>query len=576
VKSLLKLKPFLRPYKSLILLSLILAIPLSALRAAPAPLLKYFVDDLLVKKDSTKLYLFPLLIIGIYVLNFIVRFFHYYLLRIVIVRVNQRVKNELYEHLLGLSADHFTKQSTGNLISRVAMDPQFLDGGLSCMNVIIREPVTFIFLFLYALKLNWKLTIVTLIIFPPLAYVFSASSRNLKRYIGRLTEESGRIYSTLQESFTGVRIIKTFRLERYVRRRFMEQNENYVKYYLKIAKLEEVSHPLVELLIAFLIAIIIYFGGRQVLAGKITSGDLIAFFATFAMLINPIRNFNEVNMKLSQAAGACERIFEVFKWKSHLVENQNPKSFKTFTSGISLHQVTFAYPDAPQRNVLNQVSFEVPKGQSVALVGASGAGKSSLVNLLPRIFDVTQGSIRIDGNDIRELSLEDLRRQIAVVSQEVFLFNDTIEENIRCGKLSATDEEIREAARRAHATEFINSLPDGYQTNIGDRGQKLSGGQRQRISIARAFLREAPILILDEATSSLDNQSERAVQEALEELMQNRTTIIIAHRLSTIQNVDHIYVMKDGEIVEDGKHEALIRKDGVYSAFYKTSEEVEA
>lgn len=576
MKSLLKLKPFLRPYKSLILLSLILAIPLSALRAAPAPLLKYFVDDLLVKKDSTKLYLFPLLIIGIYVLNFIVRFFHYYLLRIVIVRVNQRVKNELYEHLLGLSADHFTKQSTGNLISRVAMDPQFLDGGLSCMNVIIREPVTFIFLFLYALKLNWKLTIVTLIIFPPLAYVFSASSRNLKRYIGRLTEESGRIYSTLQESFTGVRIIKTFRLERYVRRRFMEQNENYVKYYLKIAKLEEVSHPLVELLIAFLIAIIIYFGGRQVLAGKITSGDLIAFFATFAMLINPIRNFNEVNMKLSQAAGACERIFEVFKWKSHLVENQNPKSFKTFTSGISLHQVTFAYPDAPQRNVLNQVSFEVPKGQSVALVGASGAGKSSLVNLLPRIFDVTQGSIRIDGNDIRELSLEDLRRQIAVVSQEVFLFNDTIEENIRCGKLSATDEEIREAARRAHATEFINSLPDGYQTNIGDRGQKLSGGQRQRISIARAFLREAPILILDEATSSLDNQSERAVQEALEELMQNRTTIIIAHRLSTIQNVDHIYVMKDGEIVEDGKHEALIRKDGVYSAFYKTSEEVEA
>jgi subfamily B ATP-binding cassette protein MsbA len=567
MNSLLRLKPYLRPYWPLILASALLAIPLSALRAAPAYLLKVVGDDLLVRQDTTKLAWLPWLILGIYAANFVVRFFHYYLLRIVIGRVNQWLKNDLFEHVLGLSADYFTAQSTGTLISRVGVDPQIIDGGLSCINVVVREPITFIVLFGYALKLNWRLTLITLLVFPPLAWVFAATGRNLKRYINKLVDENARIYSTLQESFVGIRTLKSFRLEKYVRKKFREKSERFLQIYLKISAMEEAAHPTVELLLAILMSILVYFGGRQIVHHWMTPGDLLAFFGAFALMTNPLRNLNEVNLKMSQAAGACDRIFEILDWKPNLHEPAQPLPLKRFEREIRFDGVTFAYPDAPSREVLKSVSFAVERGQVLAVAGRSGAGKSSLVSLLPRIFDVTGGRILLDGQDIREVSLEDLRRLIAVVSQDVFLFNDTIEENIRCGRLSATREEIREAARKAHALDFIESLPEGFETVIGDRGQKLSGGERQRLSIARAFLRESPILILDEATSSLDTKSERAVQEALDELMVNRTSIIIAHRLSTIRHADTILVLKDGEIVERGTHEELLSRGGEYANF---------
>jgi len=317
------------------------------------------------------------------------------------------------------------------------------------------------------------------------------------------------------------------------------------------------------------LAAMIYYGGRQVLAGRMTPGDLLAFFAAFALMINPLRTLNDVNIKLNQAAGACERIFEILDWRPNIREAENPVRLMTLEKELEVRDVSFAYPDAPARGVLKGVSFTLPRGRAVALVGASGAGKSSMVSLFPRIFDVTGGSILIDGHDIRNVAINDLRRMIAVVSQDVFLFNDTIEENIRCGRLSATREEIREAARRAHALDFIEAAPQGFQSVIGDRGQKLSGGERQRISIARAFLRQTSILILDEATSSLDTTSERAVQSALEELMKDRTTLIIAHRLSTIRNADQILVLKDGEVIERGRHEDLIRLGGEYAKFHQ-------
>jgi subfamily B ATP-binding cassette protein MsbA len=451
------------------------------------------------------------------------------------------------------------------------MDPTYIDIGLSCINVVIREPITFLVLFGYALKLNWRLTLITLIVFPPLAWVFSMTGKYLKRKIARLTEENARIYSTLQESFTGIRTIKTFRLEKYVRKQFRAKTERYSQVALKIAAVEEAAHPLVEQLFAILMAILVYFGGRQIVHHWMSPGDLLAFFAVFALLTTPLRNLNEVNLKLGQAAGACERVFELFDWKPRMHEAEKPAPLKRFEREIRFDDVSFAYPDAPERPVLKRASFAVERGRVLALAGRSGAGKSSLVSLLPRIFDVTNGRILIDGQDIREVAVEDLRKLIAVVSQDVFLFNDTIEENIRCGRLGATREEIREAARRAHALEFIESLPDGMDTVIGDRGQKLSGGERQRLSIARAFLREAPILILDEATSSLDSKSERAVQEALDQLMVNRTSIIIAHRLSTIRHADTILVLKDGEIVERGTHDQLIGSGGEYAHFHEVS-----
>ena len=567
--SLLKLKPYLRPYFWMILASTLLAIPLAAIRVGPAPIVRYMLDELLIHKDTSKLLLFPALIIGLYLVNFVVRFFHYYLLRIVVVRVNQRLKNDLFQHILGLSADYYTAQSTGTLISRTGMDPQYVDGGLACINVLVREPITLIFLFGYALKLNWRLTLITLVIFPLLAWLFAATGRNLKRYIAKITDTNARLFSTLQEAFTGIRVVKAFRLEKYLHKKFRERNDQYAKLLLKTSLVEETSHPFVELLTAFALAPIIYYGGLQVVAGKMSPGDLFAFFTAFAMMMNPIRMMNDLNIKLNQAAAACDRIFEIFDWKSKLHEVEKPQPFSGFSNEISFDQVSFSYPDAPERTILNQLSFSLKKGHSIALVGASGAGKSSLVSLLPRIFDVTGGVIRIDGQDIREISLDDLRKKIAIVSQDVFLFNDTVEENIRCGRLSATSDEIREAARKAHCIDFIENLTDGFQTWIGDRGLKLSGGERQRLSIARAFLREAPILILDEATSSLDSNSERAVQVALEELMKNRTTIIIAHRLSTIRHADQILVLKDGQVVEKGNHDQLIELRGEYASFHQ-------
>jgi len=569
LNSLMRLRPLLRPYRGLIIGSLLLAIPLAALRTLPAFLIKYVLDDVFKNHDPTNLQIFPLLVIGLYLLNFLIRFWHYYFIRIVIARVAQKIKNNLFEHLLGLSADYFSAQRNGVLISRVASDVQYIEMGISMLNVVVREPFTFIFLLGYAFTLNWRLTLITFLLFPPLTWVFATTARNLKRYLHRMNEENAGLYATLQESFAGIRIVKTFGLEKYVHKKFRERSAAFAHFVLKTAVMEEASHPMVELLSAFLIAAIIYFGGWDVLHGRMSEGQLFAFFGSFALMMNPLRSMNDLNMKVSQAAAASDRIFEVLDWKSHLVEPLNPAPFRGFEKEIVLNNIHFAYPDTPGREVLKGVSFTVPKGRVIALVGASGAGKSSLVNLIPRIFDVTGGSIEIDGRNITEYSLEDLRKQIAVVTQDVFLFNDTIEENIRCGRLSATHDEVIEAAQRAHATDFINATAEGFASIIGDRGQKLSGGERQRISIARAFLRNAPILILDEATSSLDSASERAVQSALDELMEGKTAIVIAHRLSTIRHADQIFVLKEGLITEHGRHDDLMKLNGEYAKFHQ-------
>jgi len=567
MKSLLRLKPYLRPHLWLILLSGLLAIPLAALSTSPIPLVQQFINSLEQSKDLGQLRYYTWALIAVFVLNFFVRFAHYFSLRLVIVRVDQKLKNDLFDHLLGLSSDVFSEKSTGNLMARVTTDPNYVSAGLAAINTILREPLKFFMALAYALYLNWRLTLLMIFLVPPLAWVFSVTGRLLKRYIQRVQEVNGRLFSTLQESFTGIRIVKAFKLEKYVHKKFRDRSEEYAHYLIKTSKVEEASHPAVELFTALVIAGVLFYGGREVILGNMRSGDLMAFFVAFGMMIHPLRLLNDVNIKLNQAAAACDRIFEVFSWQSKIIEKENPVRALDFRSEIRFQNVRFAYPDHLEREILKGVNFSVNKGKTVAIVGASGAGKSSLISLLPRLFDVTGGAILVDGVDIRDLRLEDLRRLIAIVNQDVFLFNDTIEQNIRCGKLSAERTDVLDAAERAHATDFIEKSEKGFQTVIGDRGMKLSGGERQRISIARAFLRDAPILILDEATSSLDSQSELAVQAALDELMKNKTTIVIAHRLSTIRRADHILVLKDGQVVEEGRHDDLLKKQGEYFKF---------
>lgn len=562
LSSLKSLKPFIWPDRRWLWFSLFMAIPLAALRAGPIPLVKYLVDDVLVSKDASKLILFPIAIVALYTLNMGVRFLHYYSIRMVVVRTNQRVRETLYRHLVSLSADYFSEKKAGVLLSRVTADPHNLDSGIASFNVLLREPITFLGLLGYALYTNWKLTVLTFSIVPAMAWVFGRTGRYIKLKIREYQEHNGESYATIQEAISGIRILHLFNMEGTSFKRFSDQATTISRLLLKISKMEEISGPAIELVTSFAIALILYYGGRLVLSGEMSSGDLIAFFTAFGMMVNPIRQVSDINSKLHSAAAAMERINDFLGWKPRIASREGAVPVDSIHSGIEFKNVNFAYPDAPERPVLNNVSFALPLGKTVALVGQSGSGKSSLAQLLPRLYDVTGGSILIDGRDLRELELTSWRNQVAVVSQDVFLFHDTIYNNILMGRMDASREEVHEAARRAFAYDFIQNLSHGFDTIVGDRGVKLSGGQRQRISIARAFLKNSPCLILDEATSNLDNESEKIVQNTLEKLMEHRTTLVIAHRLSTIQNADEIIVLKEGRIIERGSYAELMSGGG--------------
>lgn len=552
--------------------SILLAFPLALIRSSPAPILKYLMDVVFVSGNSQLLYLFSFLFIAIFLANLFIRFFHTYLIRLTIASVNQALKTDLFNHLIRLSADYFSKNSSGALMSRIGSDPAAIDQGISSSTVLIREPLTFLILLGYTFYLNWKLTLITFLILPPLTWIFVRANRNLRRYARKLSEQNSWMYATTQESFTGIRVIKTFGLERLLSKKYLERSQEWKNTYIKTSRMEEAAPPTVELITSFAIAAVILVGGSDVLSGKMTSGDFLGFFTAFGMMIHPLRLMNDVNVKLAAAAAATDRIFEIFSWRSTIQESAKAIPKGDFENSIRFDGVRFHYPDAPEIEILKGIDLELKRGKTLAIVGNSGAGKSSIASLLTRIYDVTDGRISIDGCDIRDLKLDSLQELVAVVSQDVFLFNDTLAENIRMGRPDATLDEIREAAKAAYAHDFIEKTPHGYDTWIGDRGQKLSGGERQRISIARAFLRKAPILILDEATSALDNASEKAVQTALTQLMANRTTLVIAHRLSTIQNADEIVVLKEGKVLERGTHSSLLELGREYSKLVQLSQ----
>lgn len=571
IRFLRALKPYLWPDKNWLLFSLAMAIPLSLLRTGPIPLVKILIDEILLKKDTSKLIYVPFAIIGLYTINLFVRFLHYYSVRIAVVNTNRRVREKMYEHLIGLSADYFSEKRSGALLSRVTADPFHLDSGIASLNVLIREPVLFLVLFGYALYTNWRLTLLTLTIVPALGWVFSRSGKYIKSKIAEYQEWNGESYSSAQEAISGIRVIQLYNLTGSQFRKYSDQLATITRLLLRISKMEEIAGPVVELITSVSIALILYFGGKAVLEGEMTSGDLVGFFTAFGMMVNPIRSLSDINSKMNTASAAMERIEEFLSWKPRIRDRENAIRVSSIEHGVEFKSVGFHYPDSPERPVIDDVSFSLPLGSTVALVGQSGSGKSSIVQLLTRLYDVTSGSILIDGKDLRDLSLNSWRDQVAVVSQDVFLFHDTIFQNILMGRPGATAEEVREAARKAHALDFIQRLPKGFDTLVGDRGIKLSGGERQRISIARAFLKDSKCLILDEATSNLDNESEKIVQIALEELMENRTTLIIAHRLSTIRDADEILVLKAGRILERGTYDSLLARPGEFKRLVEFS-----
>ena len=473
------------------------------------------------------------------------------------------LRNNLYKKIVNQPIAFFSDQRKGDIMSRMIGDViEVLNSMLSASESFIREPLTIIFSILVMLGISVKLTLFTFIFIPIAAAVMSKIGKSLKKNSIAVQQEQGRFLSLIEETIGGLRVIKAFNAESIFSKRFSDSSQTFNRLSNKVMNRQNLGSPMSEFLGILMIAVLLWFGGSLVLVDKTLEGtQFIAFMGLAYNILTPAKAISKASYDMRRGNAAAERILEILDYENPIKERENPVVIKDFTTAITLNNVTFAYAEQP---VLTNFSLEVPKGKTVALVGQSGSGKSTIANLITRFYDVNEGAILIDGVDVKDMQTASLRKLIGVVSQDSILFNDTIKNNLLIGKPDATDEELITAAKIANAYEFINDLPEGFDTNIGDAGSKLSGGQKQRLSIARAVLKNPPIMVLDEATSALDTESERLVQSALENMMKHRTSIVIAHRLSTIQNADLIVVMQKGRIIEQGTHTELIQKNGMY------------
>ena len=473
------------------------------------------------------------------------------------------LRNNLYKKIVNQPIAFFSDQRKGDIMSRMIGDVNEVQNSmLSALESFIREPLTIIFSILVMLGISVKLTLFTFIFIPIAAAVISKIGKSLKKNSIAVQQEQGRFLSLIEETIGGLRVIKAFNAESIFSKRFADSSQTFNRLSNKVMNRQNLGSPMSEFLGILMIAVLLWFGGSLVLVDKTLEGtQFIAFMGLAYNILTPAKAISRASYDMRRGNAAAERILEILDYDNPIKERENPVVIKDFTTAITINNVTFAYAEQP---VLTNFSLEVPKGKTVALVGQSGSGKSTIANLITRFYDVNEGAILIDGMDVKDMQTASLRKLIGVVSQDSILFNDTIKNNLLIGKPDATDEELITAAKIANAYEFINDLPEGFDTNIGDAGSKLSGGQKQRLSIARAVLKNPPIMVLDEATSALDTESERLVQNALENMMKHRTSIVIAHRLSTIQNADLIVVMQKGRIIEQGTHTELIRKNGMY------------
>ncbi|MDD3294068.1 MAG: ABC transporter transmembrane domain-containing protein [Geobacteraceae bacterium] len=562
-----------RPHWWRIAIAIVATLGVAGLDGAIAYMVEPVLKKIFTQKDMTIFVLLPLGIILLFLVRGICRFTYEYFLGTAGQLAIQSIRDDLYRKNMTLSLGFFHRHRSGSLMSHVLNDVTTMQEGVAnVITGVMREGVTAIALLGVVFYRNWQLAVVAFIAIPLTIYPARKIGKRIKRLSGQSLEKLGDISKILQETFSGIKVIKAFGLEPKVVAEFGAVNREFYGFMRRTIKYTSLSTPVMEVITSLGVAAVIWFGGTLVMRGAMTAPEFFSFIAAMVMLYAPVRKLLTSYNVLQRSLGAAERIFEILDEKPEISDRPDSIALGTARGEVRFEDVSFSYQD---EYVLRNVNLEARMGEVVALVGPSGGGKTTLVSLISRFYDVSDGRVLIDGIDVRSIRMRDLLRQISLVDQETTLFNDTVANNIRFGGPEASDEEVETVARAAFAHDFIMEMPLGYETCIGDRGVRLSGGQRQRICIARAILKDSPILILDEATSALDTESEQMVQQAINNLMANRTTFVIAHRLSTILHADKIVVLEKGEIVQQGTHQQLLKAGGTYKKLYEMQFAVE-
>ena len=555
------------PQRKRILLTFLCMVLVAGTSASMIYLLKDVVDQVLIARDRAMLYLLPAAIIGLAVVSGLAGYFEAVNMEVIGHRMVANLQTSMYRGIIRADLQFFHDNAVGNLISRFINDANLLRYSMAkALTGLVKDSLLVLFLLMILIFHNWSLALLTVFVFPLALYPIVRIGKRLRKISRNTQVETGDLTTILDETFQGARHVKAYTMEERESQRASDAIERVFRLTRKAARVQAISRPLMESLGGIALACAILYGGLQVIEGAMTTGELASFMAALLAAYKPMKNIANLNATLQQGLAAAQRVFSVLDLRSSITDREDARPIPNVRGEIDFEDVRFRYTE--KSTALNGIDLHVDAGKTIALVGPSGAGKSTVLNLIPRFYDVDNGRVTIDGQDVRDVTLDSLRDNIALVSQEILLFDDTIRANIAYGKPDATHEEIARAASDAGAADFISQLADGYDTHVGGRGAKLSGGQRQRIAIARAMLKDAPILLLDEATSALDTETERQVQAALARLKRGRTTVVIAHRLSTIVDADKIFVMENGKILETGTHAVLIARRGAYAKLY--------